>query len=291
MSYTYHQLEFPTKNKLTSLRLSFPAISKQVYFQSDYLTIAGDLYQPQHLDNSPAIVLLHGISIFGRKLPLIQVLAQKFQEMGYTVLAVDCRGFGESEDPLDRNFQDFDFARDVQSAIDFLISQVPINPSQLYVFGHSFGGGVALAAQARDPRIKKLVLLGPTRRGTERFLSAGTQEQERCVGRMRADMELEKPLNFSLVKQISKPLYIENYIDDFSKNVHIPIFLIDAEYEAKEDLEFLRDIYQSMAQPVEYWTVPKTGHRLSTGFLLRWPCYNQQVVETFVTRVDQWLQQ
>jgi pimeloyl-ACP methyl ester carboxylesterase len=291
LSYGYHHVKSLTNKPFINIRWLISSSSQRVSFRSNSLTITGDLYQPEHTKNTPALLLLHGSSVFGRKLPLIHALAHEFSAIGYTVLIIDFRGYGESQDPLERTSAAFDFAQDVQSALDFLTSQVAIDRNQIYAFGHSLGAGVLLDAQKRDQRIKKAVLFGPPRRLSERFLNSEATDRKKLLIRWQADMQLDQPLSFSLWQQVLAPLNIENYSQDFSIAGHRPIFLIDADKESQEDLDFLREIYHRMVQPVKYWTVPASDHYLNTGFLLFWPCYDRPFVTAFVNRVDEWLKQ
>ena len=277
-------------DRLTDVRCALSSPAERVTYRSDSLSIVADLYRPEHPDGSPGLVLLHGASTYGRRLPLVTVLARQFQAKGYTVLAPDLRGFGEAEDPRDMHSPAaFDFARDVNAALDFLTSQTRVEASRLYVVGHSFGAGVALAAQARDRRIRKAVLFGPGRRMTERSLAPGAPEREYFLDRAKEDMQLAERPVFDVWRRVREPLNIENYVAPETRRA--PLFLIDAEQESPDDLRFLRAIHRRMASRVEYWTVPGTDHYLSTGLLAHRPCYNRPVVSAFVRRVDGWLRQ
>lgn len=285
----YRNLEKIASNgSLNDIRFIRSGLSQKISFYSDSLRIAGELYDSQR--NSPCIILLHGSSIYGRKSPLVRVLANQFNRLGYVVLTFDVRGYGESEDPKGLEVpDDFDFARDVQSGIDYLLSNVSIDTQRIYVIGHSFGGGVALAAQMRDSRIKKLVLIGPSRRLKERFFNSDAMDREYFLKRWRRDMQLSYKLTFAIWKEVLRPLDIEWHLPRFQSLGHVPIFLIDGERENKKDIEFLRCIYQKMAPPADYWTIPKTAHYLNTGFFLGRVCYNRRVVVKAVKHIDKWL--
>jgi pimeloyl-ACP methyl ester carboxylesterase len=200
------------------------------------------------------------------------------------------RGYGASDDPDVDQAKNFDFAQDVTVAIDFLQSYAPQLSQQIHVFGHSLGGAVALAAQARDARIQKTISFGPPRRLTERFLHPEAREKKKLLVRWQADMQFAQPISYAVWEQVLQPLNIETYVDQFAIAGHPPLFLIDAEQEPAADLEFLRQIYQQAAPPIEYWTVPQTDHYLGSGYLFGVPCYRQSIVQDFVRRIDRWLQ-
>ncbi|MEV0750783.1 alpha/beta fold hydrolase [Streptosporangium sp. NPDC050280] len=130
-----------------------------VHFQSDGLRLRGVLVTPRERAGAvPALVASHGWSgaVNFRVLPLAGRLAQR----GYAVLAIDHRGFGDSEgarlrcDPAEQ-------VRDVSAAATYLAGRPEIDGSALGVMGASFGGAIAVAAAAADERLKACLSLVP----------------------------------------------------------------------------------------------------------------------------------
>ncbi len=81
---------------------------------------------------------------------------ERWAEMGYSVLAIDYRGFGQSTArlPSQRSVVD-----DAAAALDELTRRQP-DPARRFVYGHSLGGAVAallLASPAR-PEVAGLIL-------------------------------------------------------------------------------------------------------------------------------------
>ena len=74
---------------------------------------------------------------------------RRMQELGFSVLAIDYRGFGQSSPGLPSEAM---AVEDARAAWDWLAAQHPSAPR--FIFGHSLGGGVAvqLAEQVRDQR-------------------------------------------------------------------------------------------------------------------------------------------
>lgn len=289
LSYKRHQIKYSSFSQIKKIQRVDDRPSERVVFAAENLKLIGDLYL---VDNElPIILLLHGSSIFGRKLPLITALAKEFQALGYTVFTFDLRGHGESDQPQGYTSESFDFARDVVAAIDHLERRFDLQNRHLYVVGHSFGGGTALAAQARDKRIEKVVVFGPPRRLSERFLNPEAREKAKLLFRWQIDMQLTQPLTFELWKPAIESLNIENYAEQFSQPGHIPLFVIDAEKEPPEDLAFLQAFSQNMTPPGNYWTVPHTDHYLDSGFLGIIPYYDRQIVRNFVDRIDRWFKE
>ena len=95
---------------------------------------------------SPVLLYLHGArwDVRGSASRI-----RRMQELGFSVLAIDYRGFGKSSAGLPSEAMALEDAR---AAWDWLARQHPDAPR--FIFGHSLGGGVAvqLAAQVRDQR-------------------------------------------------------------------------------------------------------------------------------------------
>lgn len=94
--------------------------------------------------NAPVLLYLHGarFNVVGSAFR-----ARRMQELGFSVLAVDYRGFGKSTPELPSETLAYEDAR---AAWDWLGRQYPGRPR--YIFGHSLGGAIAieLAAQVED---------------------------------------------------------------------------------------------------------------------------------------------
>jgi uncharacterized protein len=87
--------------------------------------------------NAPAVLYLHGArwSLTGQVFRLEQL-----REFGFSVLAIDYRGFGKSdgEVPSERTVYE-----DARVAWDWLADRQP-NPGKRFIYGHSLGGAVAV---------------------------------------------------------------------------------------------------------------------------------------------------
>src|SRR6218665_1651518 len=102
------------------------------------------LWVPQDDPAAPRLLYLHGArwdvrSSSGR--------IRRMQELGFSVLAIDYRGFGETTADLPSETRSVE---DAQAAWDWLGAQQPA--AKRFIFGHSLGGAIAvqLAAGAQD---------------------------------------------------------------------------------------------------------------------------------------------
>ncbi|HMN93945.1 MAG TPA: alpha/beta fold hydrolase [Hydrogenophaga sp.] len=97
-----------------------------------------------HRPDMPVLLYLHGarFNVVGSAFR-----ARRMQELGFSVLLVDYRGFGKSTPVLPSETMAYEDAR---AAWDWLAQQHPDRPR--FIFGHSLGGAIAidLAAQVQD---------------------------------------------------------------------------------------------------------------------------------------------
>lgn len=295
---------FKNQLKNTELRYIYWDIAKGIHrvdssptcvvsFYSDSLRIVGDLFEAETAKESeiapPCILLLHGSSPLGRKAAVIQILARKFRDKGYTVLAIDLRAYGDSEDPPSFTAGYFDFPKDVISSINYLIHNTRIDTNRIYIVGHSGGAGAAIGSineYGKMNKAKKMVLLGPPRRVKERISEPYAKDRAYFLKRWKKDMDLSYDIIFSEGEKIGK---VENIEDLVTMPNHFPLFLIDGEKESKEDLKYLRDLVARSTPPVDYWTIPGTGHYLNTKYIDGILFYEGNQVDEFVNRVDKWL--
>lgn len=91
--------------------------------------------------DSPVLLYLHGArwNVAGSAGRI-----RRLQELGFSVLAIDYRGFGKSTSILPSEDMAYEDAR---AAWDWLASRHPQRPR--YIFGHSLGGAIAIDLAAR----------------------------------------------------------------------------------------------------------------------------------------------
>ncbi len=98
----------------------------------------------QRRADAPVLLYLHGarFNVVGSAFR-----ARRMQELGFSVLAIDYRGFGKTSQELPSEAMAYEDAR---AAWAWLAQQHPQRPR--YIFGHSLGGAIAidLAAQVED---------------------------------------------------------------------------------------------------------------------------------------------
>ncbi|MCE1192308.1 MAG: alpha/beta hydrolase [Acidovorax sp.] len=102
------------------------------------------LWLPQGRADAPALLYLHGArwNVAGSAGRI-----RRMHELGFSVLAIDYRGFGRSSAGLP---SETTAAEDARAAWDWLAQHQPGSPR--YIFGHSLGGAIAidLASKVND---------------------------------------------------------------------------------------------------------------------------------------------
>lgn len=102
------------------------------------------LWLPHAQDDAPVLLYLHGARWDVRS---SANRMRRMHELGFSVLGIDYRGFGQSTDALPSEAMAYEDAR---AAWDWLAARHP--QAQRYVFGHSLGGAIAvhLAGEVGD---------------------------------------------------------------------------------------------------------------------------------------------
>jgi alpha-beta hydrolase superfamily lysophospholipase len=134
-----------------ALRVSFAT--------ADGVTIAASLYEASHRP-APAVVLLHMLTRTRRDWDEV---AARLASDGFTALAIDLRGHGESSAASsDEAASAPAMVKDVMAAVSFLRGRGDVQPDRIGLIGASLGANLAVAAGASNPSIKTIALLSPT---------------------------------------------------------------------------------------------------------------------------------
>lgn len=96
-----------------------------------------------HPQDSPVVLFLHGArwDVEGSA-PRIR----RMQQLGFSVLAIDYRGFGQSTPGLPSEDTAYE---DAHAAWDWLAAKYPQRPR--YIYGHSLGGAIAIDLATKVP--------------------------------------------------------------------------------------------------------------------------------------------
>ncbi|MFC1910691.1 alpha/beta hydrolase [Chloroflexota bacterium] len=124
---------------------------KEITLKSENITLRGQLFTPDSGGKLPAVCVCHGIPS-GKTSPVsagYPELAEMLCRQGFVALIFNFRGTGASEG----NFDIAGWAKDLQSTIDYLWSESPVDRKRIYLLGFSAGAAVSIYVASQDRRI------------------------------------------------------------------------------------------------------------------------------------------
>ena len=102
--------------------------------------------------NAKVLLYLHGNGInMGANI----AHANRFHQLGFSVLLIDYRGYGRSEGTFPTEARVY---QDAATAWDYLVHQQRIQPSQIFIYGHSLGGAIAIDLALLHPNAAGLIV-------------------------------------------------------------------------------------------------------------------------------------
>lgn len=138
---------------------ALPGGSENVQFTTaDGIVITGTLYPAG--DKAPTVLCLHQ---WRSDRSSFAALAKTLQGAGYTVLAIDMRGYGGSTKTVDGKSirPDRKAGADIQAAMRFLRDQPSVDAARIGIIGASYGSSNAIIFAADDASVRAVVLLSP----------------------------------------------------------------------------------------------------------------------------------
>lgn len=187
---------------------------------------------PTEVPNSKAIILFHGNaeSISG-----LAKQTQRFHQLGCAVLAVEYRGYGHSTGGLPSEASVY---ADAEAAWNYLVGQRGVQPRNIYIYGHSLGGAVAMDLAAKHPDAAGVIL-------ESTFTSAAD------LGR-----------RLTLFRVFPLRLLVTQRFDSLHKapRLKIPVLVIHGDADPVIPYAVGRDLYAAAPQPKRFFTVPGGDH-------------------------------
>lgn len=260
-----------------------------IELRRDGLRLSADLYgigaEPR-----PPVLLLHGLTPYGNDLPVYHVLASRLADAGYVVLAVDFAGYGDSDDPFESGSAEaFDSRRDVQAALAALDS-LPAAAGPVMLVGHSMGAIEAMEVGVGDPRVGAVVVIGPPRRTADVLATPEGREYHWQRFVRTHDSVYHHPLaNWFTREQFldMKALRdIERFRDDWARDGHVPLVMIDGGRESSADREYLARYAARVHPPSRYVTIADADHYLNTGRIGRILYYDRAALGALVREIS-----
>lgn len=105
-------------------------------------------------DLSPVLLYFHGN---GSNNGDAVDLAAQFHKLGLSVLLIDYRGYGKSSPTFPNETRVYE---DAEAAWNYLIDEEKILPKNIFVYGHSLGGAIAIELATKHPEMGGLIVSG-----------------------------------------------------------------------------------------------------------------------------------
>ena len=162
-------------------------------------------------------------------------------EKGFNVFIFDYRGYGASGGKPSITGA----VHDGIAALEYVRTRPDVDPKRVVIFGQSLGAAIALAATARDPDIRAMVLESP-------FSSFRSIAQIKA-GRIPVLGWLLKPLTWLLISGRHNP---SNEI----RSLDCPLLIIHGDADKVVPLNEGRSLFARAHEPKTFWIVPSGAH-------------------------------
>ncbi len=146
----------------------YPYYAEEVSFTNttDSITLSGTLTLPSEEGKFPVVVMITGSGPQNRDEELLGhkpflVIADHLTKKGIGVLRFDDRGVAQSTGDF-KTATSSDFATDVRSAVDYLLTRKEVDSENIGLVGHSEGGLIAPMVASESKDIAFIVLLAGT---------------------------------------------------------------------------------------------------------------------------------
>lgn len=183
------------------------------------------------------------------------------------VFAFDQRGYGDSEDPKHlRTKEDLDFVSDAKHAVNVFMEHAgKYGVHSVAMVGHSFGGGVAVAAGLGSPHVCTIISISPGRRINDRFIHVSHFDY--VQKRKSRDMGLSEPIPAPLIKPMLEMYNIEQFRGvKFPK----PLMIIKGNREEEKDLGFTKEFVSTLTGHIDHIIINAAGHYFGTRKIEKW---------------------
>jgi len=154
-------------------------VEEEVTFQNGDVTLAGTLSLPPGSGPHTAVILLSGSGQNNRDFYPSQMIVDDFNGNGIAALRYDDRGVDGSTGEYEESTIE-DMAGDVLAAVELLQDHPNIDPEQIGILGHSYGGTLATFVASRSDDVAFIITLAAP------SLDGGTARVEQVIFQMRA---------------------------------------------------------------------------------------------------------
>lgn len=162
--------------------------------------------------------------------------ANRFHRLGLSVFLIDYRGYGKSQGEFPTESQVYE---DAALAWNYLVKQRGINPKQIYIYGHSLGGAVAIDLAVRYPQAAGLIVQGS-------FTSA------RAMVDFQSSVYRIFPIDLLLTQRFDSVAKVDR--------LQMPVLFIHGTADNIVPVEMSKKLFDAAPEPKQLYIVPDAGH-------------------------------
>lgn len=210
---------------------------------------------PAAKPNAKVLLYLHGNGV---NIGANAAHAERFHRMGFAVLIIDYRGYGLSEGSFPNETSVY---LDAATAWDYLVKQRQIQPSDIFIYGHSLGGAIAINLAVQQPKAAGLIV-------DSSFSSIQN------VVNLRSQFKLF-PVSFILNQRFDSISKVES--------LRIPVLFIHGTDDFVVPHSMSKQLYAAAPEPKQILIVPNAGHN-DVAEVAGWQYF--QTVQKFVRQVN-----
>lgn len=161
---------------------------------------------------------------------------EELRKLGFSVLVIDYRGFGKSQGEQYPN--ESQFYQDSQTAWNYLVKNRNIQPKDIFIYGESLGGAIAIDLAIKHPEAGGLIIQSS-------FTSmAKTIKHHNLFSLFPIDLLLTQRFN-----SISKVPYLK-----------VPVLFIHGTDDTVVPFHMSQELYSAAPVPKRLVPIPKAGH-------------------------------
>ncbi len=161
--------------------------------------------------------------------------ANRFHQLGFSVLLIDYRGYGRSEGGFPNEQRVY---QDAATAWNYLVHQRQISPNQIFIYGHSLGGAIAIDLAVQHPDAAGLIV-------ESSFTSIRQIVAYRNIFSM-FPVDLILTQRFESIKKVP--------------NLKVPVLFIHGTADVTVPAFMSQDLYAAAPEPKKLFLVPGARH-------------------------------
>jgi len=208
-------------------------------------------YLPSPEPNAPVVLYLHGArwNLTGSVTRI-----ERWRRLGYSVFAVDYRGFGRSADVAPTEAYAYE---DAEAAWQYVATMAPSR--KRYIVGHSLGGAIAAELARRHPEAAGLVLEAT-------FTSVQDMVEQSAWGFLPVGLILTQ--KFDTLSKI--------------REVKMPVMIAHGTRDSIVPFAMGERLYEAAPEPKKFVKVEGAGHHNLSG--VAFDAYRSALTELFGNR-------